>query len=129
MIITEINLGDLTTALERSTALYAALPKIVANLERACEKLVDATWTYDDDAAELCISSATTPGVAYKVDFLSCTCIAGRRSLACWHGYARDLISFAVSIGYERSMPAGGVLSMDDAAYEALLAETDSWFS
>jgi hypothetical protein len=126
-IITAINQGDLTTALERSTALYAALPKTVAALERAAEKLVDASWSYDTAADTLRISSATTKGVAYEVDFLSCTCIGARRGLACWHGYARDLISFALSIGHERSLPAGGVLSMSDEAYEALLVELDSW--
>lgn len=128
MITSWINQADLTTALERSTALYAAMPKTVAALERACEKLSDATWTYDTATDVLRISSATTAGVAYDVDFLTCTCIAGRKAVPCWHAYARDLISFALSIGYERSMPAGGVLSMDDAAYEALLAETDTWF-
>jgi hypothetical protein len=127
VIITTINQADLTTALDRSTALYAALPKTVAALERAACKLVDASWSYDTASDVLRITSATTAGVAYEVDFLSCTCIAGRKATACWHAYARDLLSFALSIGHERSLPAGGVLSMDDAQYEALLAELDTW--
>lgn len=128
MITSFVDRDDLTTALERSTTLYAAMPKVVAALERACEKLCDATWTYDTRTDVLRISSATTPHSHYEVDFLSCTCVGARRGRYCWHTYARDLLQFAIQIGYERAMPAGGLLDADDATYRACLGtEAPAW--
>ena len=114
MITSFVDAADLAEAIDRSRALYAALPKTVAGLERAAERLARATWTYDTRTDVLRISSATTAGVAYEVDFLSCSCLGARRGAMCWHSFARDLIQFAVLIGYEKSMPAG--LALEEVA-------------
>ena len=129
MSISWINAEDLGLALRRSRALYRAQPKTVAGLNKAALELIGgATWSYDLTADELTITSATSHGVNYEVTFLTCTCPAGKRSVVCWHSYARDLIRFAVQIGFDRTVAPGGILSLDDAAYEQLLASADEMF-
>jgi hypothetical protein len=126
MSINWINAEDLGEALRRSRKLYQLQPKVVAGLNKAALELIGgATWTYQPATDVLHISSATRANVEYEVSYLSCSCPAGKRSIACWHSYSRDLINFAIQIGFEKTMPPEPILTLDDAAYAELLAKVD----
>jgi hypothetical protein len=131
MALTWINAEDLGEALRRSRRLYRAQPKVITGLNKAALELMGgATWSYDLTEDVLVISSATRAGVTYEVAYLSCSCPAGSRikPVVCWHSYARDLITFAIQIGFEKTMPPKEILALDDAAYEAMLAAADEMF-
>ena len=129
MSISWISADDLGEALRRSRKLHQLEPKVVAGLNKAAIELIGgAIWSYDLTGDVLTISSASRVNVSYDVTFLTCSCPAGTRGRVCWHSHARDLLHFAVMVGMERSAPMAGILSLDDAAYEAMLAAADEMF-
>ena len=129
MSITWISADDLGLALRRSRTLHRLEQKVIAGLNKAALELIGgATWSYDLTADELTISLGDQPRRQLRGDVPDLHVPGGSRGRVCWHSYARDLLVFAIQIGFDRTVAPKGILSLDDDAYADLLAKADELY-